>query len=689
MTVSWWMRLASKPSGSNLYLAWLLGRHDRVDTTPGANGQMHWFGLDTNGQPRVALGGGGNLNLYYGNGHINHDIWYHCCVVINPTHGNSGVGAGDVTLYITRENDENPYGHNVGRAKDGSSQNSAKSAVLPLSTSTTSGSSGVINLGGSFTEPRMHWGWQEKSDVWFPGWIAQPKVWNRALTRHEVQSLYDLGRHDQGLSVVNFSKTAVGVGLGDGVIPRGLLDVRGDASMHGRLYMKGVEAEVVMDASSSGKWKMAALGGGTGELKFHHYHYDGSGYRQWHERGKLVWNGTAQMNFTGQHKTFIDGVPFSEASDVEGLIVSSNKNKYIKMTGGIEAGANAITTNESLPLVSLSNVVADKKCFGVISLAEDPDKREETVGNFVSVFDKENGDTRVFINSVGEGAVWVVNTNGSLEAGDYITTSNITGYGQKQDDDILHNYSVAKITMDCDFNPATQPVQQILRSNVTETYYLANVHHIKPTSSELMTTIVTADDEWSDVSIYPSDVTYAEWSNLEPNRQNTYNLSYTQTSNLVYDTKYTLTTTTNVTETDSWDRVTIIPPNVNYAEWSNLEANTQNTYTITFTQTTTDTKTPEEWSALESNTQSLYNKVYYQSVEEEVAADYPGAVAHTRVTDRIENELDEHGQIQWQDHPTETEKAYKIRYLDTSGVQTDEANAVHIAAFVGCTYHCG
>jgi hypothetical protein len=87
--------------------------------------------------------------------------------------------------------------------------------------------------------------------------------------------------------------------------------------------------------------------------------------------------------------------------------------------------------------------------------------------------------------------------------------------------------------------------------------------------------------------------------------------------------------------------------------------------------------------------QSLYNKVYYQSVEEEVAKDYPGAVAHTRVTDRVENELDEHGQIQWEDHATETEKAYKIRYLDASGVQTDEANAVHIAAFVGCTYHCG
>ena len=126
-----------------------------------------------------------------------------------------------------------------------------------------------------------------------------------------------------------------------------------------------------------------------------------------------------------------------------------------------------------------------------------------------------------------------------------------------------------------------------------------------------------------------------------------------------------------------------------YATYSNLEANVQSIYTLTFTQTTTDEKTPTEWSALESNVQSLYNKVYYQSVEQEVAADYPGAVAHTRVTDQIENTLDEYGQIQWEDHPTETEKAYKVRYLTVDGTQTDEANAVHTAAFVGCTYHCG
>jgi hypothetical protein len=694
MTVSWWMRIQDKPPTSDINMTWLLGRNDRLKAQPGMGNHMHWFGIQTfsNGEtkPRVAIGGGGNLNMYYNASDIIPHLWYHCCLVINPTHGNSGVGADDVTLYMTRENDENPYGHIAGREKDGTS-NSSKSAVRPCPAS-SSGSSGVIDLGDTYSHPRMHWGWQEKPDVYGIGSLAQPKVWNRALTRHEVQSVYELGRHDQGLSVVNFSKTAVGVGLGDGVIPRGLLDVRGDTSIHGRLYMKGGESEIIWDASTDGKWKIISDGGGTGTLRWYHYHYRGGtiAARNWDQQGYMSWNVNNRLqNFTGQHRTFIKDVPFSQAGDLEGLVVSSDQNKYIKMSGGIEAGSNAITTNESLPIVSLSNVLADKKCFGVISSAEDPDIREQAAGKFVSVFEKEKGDTRVYINSVGEGAIWVVNTNGSLEAGDYITTSNVTGYGQKQDDDILHNYSVAKITMDCDFNPATQPVQQILRSNVTYTYYLANIHHIKPALSELLTTIVTGDDEWSDVSIYPSDVTYAEWSNLEVNTQNTYTLTYTQTSNVVYDTKYTLTTTANVTESDAWDRVSIDPPTVTYAEYSNLEANTQSSYSLTFTKTTTDEKTPEEWSALESNTQSLYNEVYYQSVEEEVASDYPGATTHTRVTDVIENELDAHGQIQWEDHATETEKAYKIRYLDVSGAQTDSANAVHIAAFVGCTYHCG
>jgi hypothetical protein len=519
--------------------------------------------------------------------------------------------------------------------------------------------------------------------------LSQFKLYDTVLTAEEVKTLYDMGRCDEGHHVVNFSKTRVGIGLGDGEAPRGALDVRDEVYINkqvGPLELRQVvdntplQSFIIRAATSGfGYWGMYVTAGNDFS-----FHQNGS------DRGALVSGvNVSAIDFTGQHRNFIDGVSYANYDSLEGLIVSANKNKYYDIDENITAGANAIQISQSLPLVALSNVALDKACFGVISGVEDPDTRKYEQGTFVTVLQKQRGDRRAFINSVGEGAIWVVNTNGSLESGDYITTSNVAGYGQKQNDDVLHNYTVAKITMDCDFEPVTQPVQQILRSNVVETYYLGNVHKVKSVPHEFVTTVVSADDDWSNVSVSPSDVTYAEWSNLEANTQNTYTLTYTQTSNVVYDTKYTLTTTANVTESDAWDRVSIEPPGVTYAEYSNLEANTQSSYSLTFTKTTTDEKTPDEWSALESNVQSLYNKVYYQSVEEEVAKDYPGAVAHTRVTDVIENELDEHGQIQWEDHATETEKAYKIRYLDVSGAQTDSANAVHIAAFVGCTYHCG
>jgi hypothetical protein len=185
-------------------------------------------------------------------------------------------------------------------------------------------------------------------------------------------------------------------------------------------------------------------------------------------------NTVVNANFTGQHRTFIKNIPYEFSTDYKGMIVSSDNNQYIKMSGGIAKGMEAITINETLPLVSLSNVARDKKCFGVISDAEDPNERVDSYGRITSHFTKEEGDTRVYINSVGEGAIWVVNTNGNLESGDYITTSDVAGYGMKQDDDILHNYTVAKITMDCDFNPPQQPVQIILKdaegNNILDQY---------------------------------------------------------------------------------------------------------------------------------------------------------------------------------------------------------------------------
>jgi len=58
----------------------------------------------------------------------------------------------------------------------------------------------------------------------------------------------------------------------------------------------------------------------------------------------------------------------------------------------------------------------------------------------------------LIINSVGEGMIWVCDKSGNLENGDMITSSSAGGYGMVQDDDLFHNYTVGKITQDCDFS---------------------------------------------------------------------------------------------------------------------------------------------------------------------------------------------------------------------------------------------
>jgi hypothetical protein len=154
--------------------------------------------------------------------------------------------------------------------------------------------------------------------------------------------------------------------------------------------------------------------------------------------------------FTGQHFNYSDSLIQSEDIDnYTGLIVSSS-GKYEQLSLDSTkylCGKDAITINNSLPKVDVTNKLKDKSVFGVITNSENmsshPDYRND--GGDHTVYG------RIRINSVGEGAIWVCDANGTLENGDYVTSSTISGYGIKQDDDLLHNYTVAKITCNCDF----------------------------------------------------------------------------------------------------------------------------------------------------------------------------------------------------------------------------------------------
>jgi hypothetical protein len=119
-----------------------------------------------------------------------------------------------------------------------------------------------------------------------------------------------------------------------------------------------------------------------------------------------------------------------------------------------------ITIEDSLPIVALSRQKKDKRIFGVLGLA-----------GRVS-----NNKNRLIINSGGEGAICVANSNGNIENGDYLQSSDLLGYAEKQDDDLLHNYTVAKATMDCDFQ-LDSPYYQCYEENGIKYALIACTYH--------------------------------------------------------------------------------------------------------------------------------------------------------------------------------------------------------------------
>jgi len=85
----------------------------------------------------------------------------------------------------------------------------------------------------------------------FTGCISNFKLYDVALTPEEAKTLYDMGRCDEGHHVVNFSKTRVGIGLGDGEAPRGALDVRGDIAGPFHTFLTGDNTTTSSSPTSS------------------------------------------------------------------------------------------------------------------------------------------------------------------------------------------------------------------------------------------------------------------------------------------------------------------------------------------------------------------------------------------------------------------------------------------------------
>jgi hypothetical protein len=168
-------------------------------------------------------------------------------------------------------------------------------------------------------------------------------------------------------------------------------------------------------------------------------------------------------SFTAFHRCFINDELFNKDNPQEfkdiymGRIVVSTgiiKTHFSKTkTDGepeweIKTEKEAIIIEDAHPIVELSRKKKDKRVIGVLGLNT-----------------RKNSDPeRQIVNAIGEGGIWVCNSNGNIENGDYITSSDYLGYGEKQDDDLLHNFTVGKATMDCDFQ-LDSPLYQCIEIN--------------------------------------------------------------------------------------------------------------------------------------------------------------------------------------------------------------------------------
>jgi len=111
------------------------------------------------------------------------------------------------------------------------------------------------------------------------------------------------------------------------------------------------------------------------------------------------------------------------------------------------------------PIVDIVTTQKDKAVMGVydvlISAPIDHENYTTSSRDVGRMSGLNDNAPSIHYNAVGEGKLLVTDTNGNIETGDYICSSARIGHGEKQDDGLLHNYTVAKATEPYNFTSAS------------------------------------------------------------------------------------------------------------------------------------------------------------------------------------------------------------------------------------------
>ncbi len=167
--------------------------------------------------------------------------------------------------------------------------------------------------------------------------------------------------------------------------------------------------------------------------------------------------------FTGAHQGLVKKDFIGEEGDILADVKTINKSNI----------SNTISLNELSSRTKQSNVVGVLVSRGPMSYLHFPSSlmdREQKLldpeGNLIDYpIAKYSELMKIYdiiaLNAVGEGMINVCKEGGNIKAGDYICSSNWPGKGMKQDDDILHSYTIAKSREDCIWNDIEDNIKSI------------------------------------------------------------------------------------------------------------------------------------------------------------------------------------------------------------------------------------
>jgi hypothetical protein len=151
-------------------------------------------------------------------------------------------------------------------------------------------------------------------------------------------------------------------------------------------------------------------------------------------------------------------------------------NAYTPFTGAhIISIDNSVNVKPGMCMISSGKVIKKSLLNTIVSCEPSTKANDKRIYGIYSHYEIVNGIKQHYVASVGEGMILVCNIAGEPENGDYVSTSPISGLTQLQNDDLLHNYTVAKITeyinWDSDFNTINYNGQKYKYKLVSCTYH--------------------------------------------------------------------------------------------------------------------------------------------------------------------------------------------------------------------------